>query len=179
MPPQVGKAGDGPRPVINNAGEGVEEIKSHGAEKKSAEQQKEVSKNESAAPHRASAKEASNKKAELSAGAAAQKTTLNRLVITGTSGNDRIRVSKAKGSAGKLGLIEVTVNRSKQYLTKQEANRLVIKAGAGNDRIVIDSNVKQRIRVDKGSGNDVIIGSGVDDNLEAGEAPASSDIDRP
>jgi Ca2+-binding RTX toxin-like protein len=187
MASQVGKAGDGPGPVVTNTGgEGVEEVKSQEAEKKSAEPQKEASKNEVALPYRATAKEASNRKAELGAGGASQKSTLNRqldekkgatkkaekppdpIVIKGTSGDDNIHVSKATGLVGKLGLIEVDVNGSKQYLTPEQAKRLSILAGAGNDTVVIDSNVKQGITVDGGSGNDVIIGGAGDDKLSGG-----------
>jgi Ca2+-binding RTX toxin-like protein len=186
MASQVGRAGDGSGPVATNVGEGVQEIKSQEVEKKSAEPHKETSQNEVALPYRATAKEASNMKAELGAGAASQKSTLNRqldekkgateiaekppdpIVIRGTGGNDNIHVSKATGLLGLLGLIEVDVNGSKQYFTAEQAKRLVIQAGAGNDTVVIDSNVKQGITVDGGIGDDVIIGGGGDDKLSGG-----------
>ncbi len=33
MPPQVGRAGDGSKPVVQNAGEGVQEVKSSEVER--------------------------------------------------------------------------------------------------------------------------------------------------
>lgn len=181
MPPQVGKAGGGPGPVITNAGGGVEDVKAGEVEKKSAEQQKDVAKNEAAVPHKATAKEASNKKAELSAGAAAQqaaltsqlkekegKTTGTPNVITGTGGNDNIHVSNAPGLSGLLGLYEINVNGSVQYMTKQQLEQSEFRTGDGDDRVIVDANVKADITVDGGSGDDVIIGGGGDDNLRGG-----------
>lgn len=76
---QVCRTGDGFGPVVTNAGdEGVQEIKAQEIEKKSAEPHIDASKNEVAVPYRATAKEASNRKAELGAGAASQKSTLTR-----------------------------------------------------------------------------------------------------
>lgn len=177
MPQQVGKAGGGPGPVVTNAGDGVKDVKAAEVETKSAEQQKDVAKNEAAVPHKATAKEASNKKAELSAGAAAQQAALNSKlnVIHGTSGNDNIHISKAPGLPGLLGLYEIDVNDSKQYMTKQQLEHSEFRTGAGNDTVVVDSDVKADITVDGGSGNDVIIGGGGDDHLIGGKGKDTID----
>ena len=168
MPPQVGRAGEGPGPITTNANDGVQEVKSADVQKTSAQPQKEATQNE--APRKATPKEASNKKGEMAAQAAAQKSILdNKLnVIQGTSGNDNIHVSQASGLLGVIGLYEVDVNGSKQYMTKQQLEHSEIQSGRGNDKIVVDANVSANMKIDGGSGNDVIIGGRGDDDLKGG-----------
>lgn len=178
---QVGRTGDGPGPVVTNAGDGVEDVKSTQAETKTVEQQQNASKNETAVPYKATAKEASNRKAELSAGATAQQAALNNQlkekegksagkpnVIYGSGGNDNIHISKAPGLPGALGLFEIDINGQKQYMTKQQLENTEFRTGAGKDTVVVDANVTADITVDGGSGDDVIIGGGGNDNLKGG-----------
>lgn len=156
MPPQVGGAGARPGPIATNPNPGVEDVKSKKPESKSTEQTKDTPKNE-AAPHRETAKDATTKKSDLNTQGAAQKTVLaNQLketVIRGTSGNDKIHITAAKGKYE----IEVDVNGTKQKLTKEQAKNLVIDAGDGNDVVHIDRNVNGNITVKGGRGNDLII----------------------
>ena len=177
MPPQVGKAGEGGRSIPANTVESSQEVKSSEVDGKKTPEQKESANNESV-PRRASSKEASSRKAELAVGGASQQSTLNQklqetrekpIVIHGTRGDDNVHVSRAEGLAGQLGLIEVSVNGKKQMLTGEQAKRLEIRTGRGNDTVVIDSNVKQGIKVDGGSGNDVLIGGSGDDFLSGGK----------
>ncbi len=77
MPPQVHKAGAEAGPVVQQSPAGVEQVKSSEPEKKPTEQQTETSKNDAPKPYRATSKEASNRKAELSTQAAAQQAALN------------------------------------------------------------------------------------------------------
>lgn len=174
MPPQVVK-NDVARPITQNASEEVQEVKSPQIEKKSTEKQENTPKNEAVAPRQATAKEKSDKKRDVATGADNQRRELDRKLndrphtIMGTSGNDNIHVSNASGLLGKLGLYEVDVNGSKQFLTGQQLENSVIKAGAGNDRVVVDSNVKKGVRVDGGSGNDLIVGGSGNDRISGGE----------
>jgi Ca2+-binding RTX toxin-like protein len=177
MPPQVGKAGEGGRSIPTNTVESSQEVKSSEVGGKKTPEQKESAKNDSV-PRRASSKEASSRKTELAVGGASQQSTLNQklqetrenpIVIQGTAGEDNVHISRAKGLAGQLGLIEVNVNGNKQMLTGEQAKRLEIRTGQGNDTVVIDSGVKQGIKVDGGSGNDVLIGGGGDDFLSGGK----------
>jgi Ca2+-binding RTX toxin-like protein len=176
MPPQVGKPGEGGRSIPANTVESSQEVKSSEVQNKPAEQ-KESAKNENA-PRRASSKEASSRKTELAVGGASQQSTLNQklqearekpIVIKGTGGDDNVHVSRGEGLLGQLGLIEVDVNGKKQYITQEQAKRLEISTGRGKDTVVIDSDVKQGIKVDGGSGDDVLIGGGGDDFLSGGK----------
>ena len=74
MPPQVPKTGSGSATVVQQAP--AEETKSSNIEKKPAEQPKEASKNDAPEPYRATSKEASNRKAELSTQGTAQRAAL-------------------------------------------------------------------------------------------------------
>jgi hypothetical protein len=75
MPPQVQGPGSGSTPVIQQAPAGVDTAKSSDQEKKPIEQPKDAPKNQPE-PYRASNKEASNRKAELSTQATAQRASL-------------------------------------------------------------------------------------------------------
>lgn len=77
MPPQVNPAGSGCGPIQNQTSTGVEEVKSCETEKKTAEPQKDSSAASTNTPHRATPKEASNRKAELAAGGVSQQMALN------------------------------------------------------------------------------------------------------
>jgi Ca2+-binding RTX toxin-like protein len=175
MPPQVGKAGEGGRSIPANAVESSQEVKSSGVEKKSAKQAD--SAGSESTPRKATAKEASSRKSELAVEGASQQSTLNqklkagvkRTVIHGTRGDDNVHVSKAPGLLGQLKLIEVNINGKKQYVTEEQAKKLEIRTGRGKDTVVIDANVKPGIKVDGGSGNDVIVGGGGPDVLKGGK----------
>jgi Ca2+-binding RTX toxin-like protein len=167
MPPQVIRP-EGSKPVTTNSTEGVQEVKSTEVQKKSSEQTIDTPKND-AAPRRATAKEKASRQAELNATGASQQAKVNsQFKVKGTSGDDNIHVSKAKGLPGKLGMYEVDVNGQKRFMTKEQLEHSTIRAGAGNDTVVIDSNVKARITVDGGSGDDVIIGGKGSDKLSGG-----------
>jgi hypothetical protein len=77
MPPQVNPCGSGTRPIANQTCDQAEEAKSKEPEKKPAQQQSETSKNDGPKPYRATSKEASNRKVELSTQATAQQAALN------------------------------------------------------------------------------------------------------
>jgi Ca2+-binding RTX toxin-like protein len=173
MPPQVGKAGEGGRSIPANAVESSQEVKS--SEVASAKQA-DSSGNENT-PRKATAKEASSRKSELAVEGASRQSTLNqklhanekRTVIRGTSGDDKVHVSKASGLLGQLKFIEVNINGKKQYVTEEQAKKLEIRTGRGKDTVVIDANVKPGIKVDGGAGDDVIVGGGGNDVLKGGK----------
>jgi hypothetical protein len=75
MPPQVQGPGSGSSPIVQQAPAGVDNTKSSDQEKKPIEQPKDAPKIQPE-PYRASNKEASNRKAELSTQATAQRATL-------------------------------------------------------------------------------------------------------
>jgi Ca2+-binding RTX toxin-like protein len=167
LPPQVGKTGTGPGPIVTNPNQGVEQTKSQGAEKKPTQTPIDTPKNE-AAPQQKTAKDAATKKGDLSTQGSLQKTALqNQLkqtVIQGTSGDDIIHVSRGKGKYE----VEVNINGSKRMLTKEESKNLVIDAGAGNDLVVVDDDVSKNILVKGGRGDDVIIDNRSEPMIQGG-----------
>jgi Ca2+-binding RTX toxin-like protein len=88
--------------------------------------------------------------------------------VNGTSGDDFVHVSKADGLLGQLGLYEVNVNGQTQLMTKQQLENTQFNLGAGNDVMVVDEDVKADIKANGGSGDDVMVGGGGDDNFQGG-----------
>lgn len=169
MPPEVGKAG--PRPITQN--EGTQEVSSTQVEKQAPEKQKDAIKNEAAPPRQATEKEGAHKRGDVARQASYQRKDLERKlndqIISGTSGNDYIHISKGRGLTGKLGLYELKVNGKVQYVTKEQLKHTQIQAGAGKDRIIVDRNVDVGVKIDGGSGDDRIIGGSGDDQLSGGK----------
>ena len=87
--------------------------------------------------------------------------TGGKLVVSGTSGNDKISMS-ATGS-----LIRVTVNGMNTSFTKSQVHSIEDDAFAGNDIVTIADSMPS-VMVDGGDGNDVITGGAGNDTLLGG-----------
>jgi hypothetical protein len=124
MPPQVPGPGAGPSPIVQQSPAEVEEAKSSDLEKKSAEQQPETSKHDAPKPYRATSKEASNRKAELSTQGTAQQAALNG------------KLEKKAGQSEKAAQPSVSKEDSKVIDLAKKANAEVMKGM--NDAKVID-----------------------------------------
>ena len=90
MPPQVGKTGEGSRPISTPPTGNVEEIQSPGAQKVPEQKEPSAGK-EAAAPYRASPKEVSARKAELGAQTASKKASLNAQLKGNSALHDKSR----------------------------------------------------------------------------------------
>ncbi|MFT3706691.1 MAG: hypothetical protein QM817_03400 [Archangium sp.] len=73
------------------------------------------------------------------------------VTITGTAGNDQIRVEPRKD--GKPG-VDVISGKGRVSLTDAEAKKLTIDAGAGNDTVVVDPRVTYELTLKGGDGDD-------------------------
>ena len=57
-------------------------------------------------------------------------------VAAGTGGNDNVKIKKADGLLGALGLYEVNVNGKISYMTKEQLEKADFNLGSGNDTLI-------------------------------------------
>ncbi|MBQ7501677.1 hypothetical protein IJT93_03035 [bacterium] len=79
-------------------------------------------------------------------------------VLAGTEGGDKIHISSAPE-----GGLNVSINGQVTRLSKEEAAKTLIDAKGGDDIITADKDVKQRLFLTGGQGNDIISGGSGDD----------------
>lgn len=79
-------------------------------------------------------------------------------VMSGSEGSDRIHIANAPE-----GGLYVNINGETTLLTSEQADKTVIDAKGGDDVITADKDVKRRLFLTGGQGNDVILGGSGDD----------------
>jgi Ca2+-binding RTX toxin-like protein len=89
------------------------------------------------------------------------------IVVFGTDGNDRIRVSRRLGPNGPQAVVEV--NGQTTVIDYLNGETVTVYAGAGNDHVVLDASAtKWTAAFFGGAGNDHLVGGVLGDYLDGG-----------